>query len=658
VTALSTDDFLKRFFSPPNRLWPIMDPDSPVAATMVPFLAALPRPGECPLILPCRRTDPAEPTTVYVVCWDTAHAGRIRALLEAAVAHHWCRFDGRVARLDSADPVDAAVLDLVGPGTTFRLRPTAQTAAPTLTALRRLVATIGDVPLRVPKAPRPIGRMLREFDLALASGAVESSASLLREIETNGGVSHENVAFLQVRRLARLGKDQELLAHGSLPTLVYVDPPRLVREGVLAAWARVNLARPMRADDVDAALGAIREANPDVAMLVDDIVARTGDPDVSTVCALVAIARQDAALAATLASNPTVDPNVLERLTSASHSTPVDEAQAPDTSITEGPTEPDTSAAPTSAALDSWLDWVGRLGTAEALPLETGQALAWLPAWRVDPDLADAIDALPEFATDDLLAGVAALLDADDLDHPAPHTAAALVRRYLVAERFSPYDLGAIAALLGIFLRSGPSPDSYREVLSDVRGFAHQWVSVGTATRAIDLADVVACGPAGDSATRADFVAALLAPLNQQKRRLPASLRQLAGLITEDVALDYDWAVAEADSAALPTSRHASSHRILLYSLDNGTLARVEKTINLEWPHVRVEISSDKDGNPALKQHARNADLIVVATRRATHAATGFITDNAGGALIRYPDGAGSASMLRAVESGIVELLG
>ena len=158
-----------------------------------------------------------------------------------------------------------------------------------------------------------------------------------------------------------------------------------------------------------------------------------------------------------------------------------------------------------------------------------------------------------------------------------------------------------------------------------------------TATRAIDLADVVACGPASDSATRTDFVAALLAPLNQQKRRLPASLRQLAGLITDDVALDYDWAVAEADSAALPTSRHASSHRILLYSLDNGTLARVEKTINLEWPNVRVEISSDKDGNPALKQHARNADLIVVATRRATHAATGFITDNAGAARSGTP---------------------
>jgi hypothetical protein len=71
-----------------------------------------------------------------------------------------------------------------------------------------------------------------------------------------------------------------------------------------------------------------------------------------------------------------------------------------------------------------------------------------------------------------------------------------------------------------------------------------------------------------------------------------------------------------------------------------------------------VHISSDKVGSPALRQHARNADLIVLATRRAAHAATGFITDSAGKALVRYADGSGSASMLRAVESGLAELAG
>lgn len=109
--------------------------------------------------------------------------------------------------------------------------------------------------------------------------------------------------------------------------------------------------------------------------------------------------------------------------------------------------------------------------------------------------MASAIDELPDLATDDLLAGVAAFIETDDFEQPASQTAAALLRRYLIAERFKPVDLGAICALLGVFLRSAPGDEAYRHVLGDIRAFAPQWVAVATATRAIDLADAVVCGP-------------------------------------------------------------------------------------------------------------------------------------------------------------------
>ncbi len=653
TTAITPEVFLRRFFAPPNFIWPNTDPASPMATTMQPFLAALPDRGECPAVLP-RRTDQSHPTIIYVVCWDIAHAGRVRPLLEAAVAHQWCRFDGRVARLDSADPIDLAVLDFVGPDTTFLLRPTVQTARNTFTALSRLIATIGDVPLRVPKAPRPIGRLLREFDLALASGAVATSERLLREIKAFGGISHENVAFLEIRRLFQLGKDEEVLAHASLPSLIYVEPPRLVREGVLAAWGRVNLARPLPTGDIDGALAAITTAKPDVAMLVDSSVASTTDPDASTVCALVALIRKEDSLTEVLAANLAVDPDLRARLVPSSQGS-VDEADpVSETSIPESVTGPDRPA--TQAPIDSWLDWVGRLNSAHGLQLDGGQTLMWTPAWQVDSQLADAIDAVPEVATDDLLSGVAALLEADDLGRPAARTAEALLRRYLVAERFSPFDLGAICALLEIFLRGGPPPEAYREVLGDLSDFADRWVAIRSATRAIDLADAVVCGPVVDSRTRANFVTTLLSPLNQQRHRLPESLRKLASLVTDDIKLDYDWTIAASDPVEQPSDRNTASGRILLYSLDTGSLARVKKTIDFQWPNVQVEVSSALDGNASLKQHARNADLIVLATKRATHAATGFITANAQGALIRYADGSGSASLLRSVELGFADL--
>ena len=652
MTTPPTEEFLQRFFAPPNLAWPNADPDSQVAPTLMPFLRALTGRGECPAILPRRGGDPAAPTVVYVVCWDLAHAGRVRALLEASVAHHWCHFDGRVARLDPDDPIDRAVLDLVGPGTAFVLRPTTHTANATFRALRRLASTIGDAPLREAKLPRPIGRMLREFDLALAAGAVESSATLLHDIESYGGISLENVAFLQLRRLARLGKDAELLAHGSLPTLVYAEPPQLVREGVLAAWARANVARPLGPADIDTAVGAIQSARPDVAMLVNESAAVSTDPYVCTMCALVAIARRDSHLAEMVSANPGVDAVLVARLGIPRERPAGEPPEEPRGRVPEAPEAPPMEP----ANVESWLDWASRLGGPDARPLEAGQAQDWTPAWRVDADLADAVDALPEIATDDLLAGVAAFLDVDDMERPAPRTAVALMRRYLVEERFTPYDLSAISALLSLFLRSSPAGDAYREVLGDLRAFASKWVAVGTAAKAIDMADAVVCGPVDDNAARSDFVTTILSPLNQQKRRLPASLRRLAEMVTADVALDFNWTIPEPTSGE-PSERPPWNQRVLLYSLDRGALARVEKAIGLQWPDLRVSTSSDKAGNPAVKQHARNADLVVMATRRATHAATGFIASNAGSALIRYPNGSGSASMLIAVENGLADLL-
>jgi hypothetical protein len=499
--------------------------------------------------------------------------------------------------------------------------------------------------------------MLREFDLALAAGAVDSSGSLLKEIEAFGGISHENVAFLQLRRLAQLGRDHELLAHGSLPTLVYAEPPRLVREGVLAAWARVNVKDLIQDGDIDSAIAVLQDAKPDVAMLVDVTMAGSTDSDAVAVCALTALARHDHELSESLAANPAVGSALLARLDLVlgvelagreATGAPVGRQASSERGVSEETEEP---------APKSWMEWVRQLGQHSIEPLDAGLALEWPPAWEHDQELAEAISGLPEIATDDLLSGVAAFLDAEDFDRPASAAAAAFMRRYLIAERFNPYDLGAVCSLLSSFLRSGPSKDEYSDVLGDIRAFAPQWVSIATAARAIDLADVVACGPAGDETARTDFVATLLSPLNQQRHRMPRSLRHLARLVTDDVTLEYDWTVADSDVSETDGSSRMD-HRILLYSLDGGTLARVRTAIVERWPRARVNISDDKDGNPTLRHHARNADLIVMATRRATHAATGFIGQNAGGAVIRYPDGSGSASMLRAAEDGIAELRG
>ena len=47
-------------------------------------------------------------------------------------------------------------------------------------------------------------------------------------------------------------------------------------------------------------------------------------------------------------------------------------------------------------------------------------------------------------------------------------------------------------------------------------------------------------------------------------------------------------------------------------------------------PRLKIATSHDKAATDALKKKSRNADVVVLATRCAKHAATGFITENAG----------------------------
>lgn len=652
------DELVLAFFSSPNGVWPGMAADHPAAGRITPFLRALDARGECPLILP-RRDAEGDASIVYVVCWDHSHAGRIRPLLQAAVADYLSPFDGRVSSLRAADPVEASILSMVGAGTTFALRPTGQTEGRLVLALQRLVRSLAGRPLRNPVLPRPVGRMLREFDLALAAGATEQSAAILQEIERVGGISHENVAFLQIQRLWRLGRDRQLLAHGSLPTIVHTEPPQAVREAILSAWARCNLHVDSLLD-LDA--GAERLANEaiDVAMLVGKELANTSDPDAVAVGVLVALARGDAELAQALLVNDQLSDELRIRLTGL---LPTTNGLAE--AVTDRPTEvvprPEEAVArevgreEAIAPASSWLEWLGQLRQAPSVPPVNDLVESWEPSWCVDVELAAAIDDLSDIATDALLAGVAAFLDTADPGHPAPRTARALTSRYLIEERFGPADLSALAALVSIFLSSAPGREDYSSLLDDIATFAPQWTSIASAAQALDLADAVACGPRPVPEAQAQFLSIVLGPLNSQRHRLSGGLRSLASMIANDGGFDWDWAVPNAsEDVASPELPAGTS--VLLYSLDAGTLTRVAASLSDQYPTLNVHQSSDKVGNAALRQYSRKADLIAIATGRAAHAATGFIIDNADRAKVCYPDGCGAASMLRVVEAGLGEL--
>lgn len=133
---------------------------------------------------------------------------------------------------------------------------------------------------------------------------------------------------------------------------------------------------------------------------------------------------------------------------------------------------------------------------------------------------------------------------------------------------------------------------------------------------------------------------------------------ELAALITSDLDLAWDWAAPSLGAGEDPERNPPAVSRdplgFLLYSLDEAVLRRVATAVGTLYPEARVTRSSDKVGSPRLRDLAAAADLVVLATQCAAHSATGFIVDHLRpDATLIYPNGAGSASMLRAIEQAL-----
>jgi hypothetical protein len=98
-----------------------------------------------------------------------------------------------------------------------------------------------------------------------------------------------------------------------------------------------------------------------------------------------------------------------------------------------------------------------------------------------------------------------------------------------------------------------------------------------------------------------------------------------------------------------------SGKRIGIYSLNPG-LARIKTQIEELVPNVVVRINSETDFSDELKALLRNSDVILVQTRRATHAATENMR-RYGEDRIRFAGGRSNSGILRALESFASELV-
>lgn len=647
----AVDIFIDAFFGPANPVWSDRDPNSAIGRRLAPYLQVLRYGTGVPIVLP-RQNPQTRQWVAYVIPRDARYAGAVSELLQAFVGPTYARFDGLPTNLADEDPIDQAVVRFAGHHLIFVIESPRAVEKRMWDALRLMQQTLAVRPHRSWHAPVPVGRLLAQFEIALASGANSASAAILDQLTATGGLNANNLSQLRIKRLARLGRSSELLRLPDLVDVATTRPPVPVRDAILGAVYATSLAKPLSTGDLETAKARLIEAGTLVPALMEGPLTNLS-PEALAVLAMAAWIADSTPIGEFLRQSPEVLAAV-EQLAPGLAAHYREPAGAVDT---DGlPTGDQAESAETPAAPKSWLECITRLAGHDANREIIDQELwrSWAPASDADNDIAAALEQLDDEAAGRAWHLVAAFVDSDQYRRPAAKTAREFLGNALTHDRFSPGDLAGIVALAEIFLRASPDATTYARLLDDLAAEATRWVGPDRATVVLDLADLLASAPCPDEEARLRLAHQLLRPLSDHPKRLDADQLTFAARLSPELGAALTWPQPD---------DHGTAHRLadvpaldlLLYSLDKRVLDRVRAELRLQAPQVSVTVRHDHVGSRQLKQWTRKADAIVMATRCATHAATGFIRAHCRpDAIVREADGSGSASLLRAATIAII----
>ncbi|HET8658049.1 MAG TPA: protein DpdD [Micromonosporaceae bacterium] len=718
-----TETFLREFFGPGNdfTLPPTWRSDERYTR-VAPFVEDIASVPARPLFLPRRYNGLSY---VYAKAFGAPMGRRLGEALAAFVGPTYGHFVSSPVQPRPGDPVETA-LDRLGQGPMWRIE-VPQTHWPAAWQALHLLRTVWlDRPARASDDIVPVGRLLRDFRIALASGDEQLSALCLQRLTASGAFDAGNIAFLRVRRNDALGYPERALDGAEVDDLFRMKLPTRIREALLVAVHRRYLTHAAANGDADAARDVLLD-HPQFSTLLTG-PAQLGREEAQAALLALALAFPPSAdLAALHAATQDVrDPWLLalhehlphprvatskitavdvrdliesgayeaawhaietlpagvvrDRLAVHCALNVADPVRSADLhqALTRGGTDYIHQVLNQPWQLEAWqrhIENIGLLG--RAVPRDWLEFLDRVIAGEDLSSLTQTLDEMtrhwptPAAADRDLAAKLAQIplepsavsitLDALPLllepmqDGRAGESSGVAVSLILLSEDLNEAALVALTIALRSFLLAGPNAGRYREVVSSLSDVAPQLVQVRTIDRVLDIVDLLLVGPAVDEGTRVAVCNDLLTRIRGLARRLSPAQVVLAEELGQEARLSLTWPALTGLSPETP-AQVAHRRVVLLYSLQERVLDRVQRALRQIAPGLTIHTSSEHDGSDRLRDQAQASDLVLLATRRATHAATGFIERWTTGVVVYVP-GAGSASMLHAALEALTQPL-
>lgn len=338
-----------------------------------------------------------------------------------------------------------------------------------------------------------------------------------------------------------------------------------------------------------------------------------------------------------------------------------------------------TVALQRTADVDGWPAWLQALYDdpewPEANKVVDAHANAWNEQFTIGGGLVDGLAALIE-----ALAGEAKFVramprlaravmpDGPDRDTQARERSPILqALAYAIAAKPGPgsADLDTLADLASAILAAGVDEQAYGTITDQLRDI---YVGLSAppllARWVLDTIAMLLSHPAPSDEARDGAARRLLGPLlpdAQRSRPLvqPEVWEELQELLEGredliDVIETVQRAAAEGgDDEDIVAALHGKT--VLLLTLVEGAATRASEHLLSTIPGVKVVTDSSSVATDHLKEHARRADLVVVASRACKHAAYDCVQAAAGDRIV-YASGKGWSSLVGAVYSNIRQL--
>ena len=173
------------------------------------------------------------------------NARQARALCEqlrAFIGPSYTDFRGQRAVLDKKDSIELAVAEIFEPHV-FRLRVTKEDHRNTVRNRIFTMRSLRDRSTgRGTEQIKPIGRLLRDLEMALFAGNEQNAWRIHEQLRARGRLSSRNLLFLQVIVLAAFQHWQQIMALPQYPSLMNVRRPLRVSNALLKANYEVHFA--------------------------------------------------------------------------------------------------------------------------------------------------------------------------------------------------------------------------------------------------------------------------------------------------------------------------------------------------------------------------------------------------------------------------------